>query len=178
MTRFFLTLALLVHLPFSVMANDSLESILRDIKAHSTKAHAGLTTPFLNEEYAKTTLSDFKGNALLVNFWATWCAPCVKEMPALDTLQAKYGKDGLRVISVSQDFGGLPKAKQFYERMNIQHMALYADDKNQLFNAFAGNSLPLTVLVDRNGNIVKQHAGFINWNGAKEQLDIQQLLAR
>lgn len=113
-------------------------------------------------------LADFKGQPLLVNLWATWCAPCVKEMPSLDRLAART-KGKLRVMVVNQD-----SAKQaadpvagWWAKAKLSNLEPYRDAENNLGFAFGGGLLPTTVLYDAQGKEVWRIAGGMDWDGPR-----------
>ena len=111
-------------------------------------------------------LPDLKGTPVLLNLWATWCAPCVKEMPLLDTLAADT-KGKLRVITASQDMQGAEKVAPFFAAKKFAHLEPWLDPENELVFHFSGNNLPFTVLYDAQGREVWRVAGDLNWS-AKE----------
>lgn len=129
-------------------------------------AQAGSAAPetaFEDAEGGTVRLSDFRGKAVLVNLWATWCAPCVHEMPALDALQAQLGEDGLVVMPVSQDRGGAAAVRPFYGRQGLDHLPIYLDPRGALFRAFGARGLPTSVLIDREGRVVGRIEGDVDW---------------
>jgi peroxiredoxin len=107
----------------------------------------------------KTVSSDdFKGKVVILDFWATWCPPCRAEIPGLIDLQKTYGKQGLMVVGVSVDQGGTDVIKSFVEKFGMNYPVLVADDKVQ--QAFGGfDAIPVTLVIDRQGRIVKRHLG-------------------
>src|SRR6266446_5125805 len=86
---------------------------------------------FAARDGSPARLADFRGHWLLVNLWATWCAPCAREMPSLDRLQAKLG-DRLTVLAVSQDRGGAPVVDPFLEQLRLASLRIYLDPKGAL----------------------------------------------
>lgn len=101
---------------------------------------------------------DFKGKVILLGFWATWCGPCRAEIPGLIDLQTKYQKQGLAVIGISLDEGGVDKVKAFVKKAGFNYPVVLADDKVQ--RAFGGiDAIPLTFVIDRQGRIVTKHLG-------------------
>jgi len=121
-------------------------------------------TPFLAGDGTEITLGDFKGRIMLVNFWATWCAPCVKELPTLDRLQFKLGGEGLLVLAVNQDRGGVAVAGPFMKKLDVYRLGLFLDTKMKLGRAFGVRALPWTVLIDREGKIIGQLPGYAEWD--------------
>lgn len=113
-------------------------------------------------------MASFKGKALLINLWATWCAPCIREMPALDRLQADLGGDKFQVVAISVDRGGLNEVGPFYEKAGIKSLPIYLDQKMTSMKAFPlKEGLPLSILVDAEGREVGRLAGAAHWDGAE-----------
>lgn len=103
--------------------------------------------------------TDFKGKVVVLDFWATWCPPCRAEIPDFIALQKKYTSQGLTVIGVSVDQASLKTVKAFAEKNGINYPVVLAD--NKIADSFGGiDGLPTTFIIDRKGNIVKQHLGF------------------
>jgi thiol-disulfide isomerase/thioredoxin len=120
----------------------------------------------------RLNLGATQGTPVLLNLWATWCAPCVKEMPQLDALAAEYG-DSLRVVTVSQDMGGADKVAPFFERMAFDHLEPWMDPDLELGFALESQSLPTTVLYDASGREVWRVVGEHDWSGA----DVREAIA-
>ncbi len=121
---------------------------------------------FQDREGNPVSLADFKGQVVLVNFWATWCAPCIEEMPTLDALEAELGGPGFRVIAVSQDVGGREQVEPFLrEKLDLSHLGIYLDPQGELGRAFGMRGLPTTYLIDAEGRVVGGLEGPADWNG-------------
>ncbi len=123
-------------------------------------------------------LADFRGRVVLLNFWATWCAPCVREMPSLDRLQAALGERGLSVAAVSIDRGGVKVIRPFAKRLGLAHLGLYHDPKGVLFRALGVTGLPATFLIDRQGGIQGAYAGPAEWDGPEARALMEYYLDR
>ena len=119
---------------------------------------------FLGPDEVITSLGEFRGRVVLLNFWATWCPPCVEEMPSLDRLQAKMGDERFDVIALSLDRGGHETIKAFYEEHGLSSLAAYADNQQKAMVAFAVGALPTTILIGPAGNIVATLAGPAEWD--------------
>ena len=97
------------------------------------------------------TLADYSGRVVVLNLWATWCVPCVREMPALDDL-AKFGaKDGIVVLPVSSDRGGAAVVQRFYTDQGIKNLPVLLDPGSRMAHGLGVNGIPTTFLIDRNG---------------------------
>lgn len=126
-------------------------------------------TVFTDGAGEKRRLTDFLGRVVLVNFWATWCAPCIKEMPSLDALQAKLGGDDFAVVTLNEDRGGAAVAKPFLDKLGTRNLALYIDDKMALMRALDVRGLPTTFLVDREGRVRARLEGVAEWNSPEAE---------
>lgn len=104
---------------------------------------------------------DFKGKVLVVNFWATWCPPCRKEIPSLIKLQNKNADKGFSVLGISMDEGGKRLVKKFVSKINLNYPVIIGDAK--MARGFGGViGIPVTFLVDREGNLVKRFDGYVS----------------
>jgi len=131
------------------------------------------TLAFADGDGKALTLADFRGRAVLVNLWATWCGPCVAEMPALDALQAKLGGAGFQVVAIVLDSGGIAAPRRWLERNGIGHLGRYAADPAHFPNAL----LPSSWLIDRDGRVAWQGLGARAWDDPAVQAEIAKLIA-
>ena len=130
---------------------------------------AAPTVSFVDGESKELTLAAFQGKVLLLNFWATWCAPCRKEMKELDDLQKQMGGPKFAVLAISADRQGPSVVGDFFNEVGIRHLAKYNDGSMKTHRAFKSLGLPTTVLLDHNGMDVGRLVGPAAWN-AKEAL--------
>lgn len=129
----------------------------------AASARVAPAEPFLHDG-AETSLAAFRGRTILVNFWATWCAPCLKELPSLDALQGELGGDDFTVIAVAADPKGPEAARAFLDKLGIENLKLSADPKLALVIATGGSaSLPLSVLYDAKGREIGRLTGEADW---------------
>lgn len=120
-------------------------------------------------------LSDYKGKVVIVDFWATWCVPCKKEIPDFIDLQNKYEKQGFTFIGISVDEDGAKVVKPFYKEMKMNYPVLLMDNKIQ--EQFGGiRGYPTTFLIDQNGKIIKKYFGTTEKKVFED--DIKSLLAK
>ena len=111
-----------------------------------------------------TDLTAHRGDWLVVNFWATWCAPCRKEMPQLDALAKRYQGRGVKVIALSVDRGGAEKPEKFLHELGVAHLPRLYDPSYKAARAAALIGLPTTLLVSPDGNEIGRLAGEANWD--------------
>lgn len=110
------------------------------------------------------TLSNFRGKVVLLNVWATWCAPCRKEMPALDRLQQKLGGPDFQVVALSIDAGGAAAVQRFYDEMGIRALAVYVDYSAEAPGKLRTLGIPTTLLLDREGRERWRKTGPAEWD--------------
>ncbi len=126
----------------------------------------------------RVRLDDYAGRVVLLNVWATWCAPCVHEMPALDQLQADLADEGLLVLTLSTDRGGLNQVEPFFEDLNLKHLEIFLDPRGALARDLDVRGLPSTYLIDRDGQVVGALQGAYDWAGADAKALIRHYLAK
>ena len=132
---------------------------------------------FEDKEGAKLGLDAFKGRVVLLNLWATWCAPCREEMPSLDRLQAKLGSSDFEVVALSLDRAGRDKAKAFLAEMGIKHLALYIDPTMKAARALEATGMPTTLLIGRDGQELGRLVGPAEWDSKEAHALIRAALA-
>ena len=131
-------------------------------RSHRGKPSVNAT--FEDPDGHETSLVGFSGKPLLVNLWATWCAPCVKELPTLDRLAQSNNKNGsLQVLAVSQDSGPHTSVEAFLKKTGIQKLGAYQDAKSNLSSALGAEVLPTSILFDANGHEVWRYVGDLDW---------------
>ncbi len=114
---------------------------------------------------SKRDLRDFRGRLVLVNFWATWCFPCIREMPHLLALQKRRGGEDFIVLALSQDLNGWKKVAPFVAKNGLQDLPVYIDENLAISRSLKIPGLPVTVLLDREGRVVGQLVGDADWGG-------------
>lgn len=129
----------------------------------SHKGEAAPTARFTGPDDAPVALADFRGRPLLVNLWATWCAPCVAEMPTLDALAAARGDD-MQVIAVAQDLQGAEVVDPWFQKAGLKALQPYLDPENGLLDA-ANSALPTSIYYDAEGREIWRVVGAIDWQG-------------
>lgn len=110
------------------------------------------------------SLADFRGKVVLLNLWATWCAPCREEMPALDRLQQALGGEAFEVVALSLDAGGAEAVRRFYEEVGVRALKVYVDPSMKASAALRAQGVPTTILVDRDGGERWRKTGPARWD--------------
>lgn len=132
---------------------------------------------FLREDGGSVTLQAFRGKIILLNFWATWCPPCVRELPALDRVQAHLGGEHFQVVPVSTDLLGASALRQFYDRHKVRTLPIYQDPRGRLAQALGIEGLPTTMLIDKDGTVIGHHVGFKHWDAPEFLGMLEELVA-
>ncbi len=109
-------------------------------------------------------LADFTGRVVVLNFWETWCAPCLREMPSLDRLQAALGDEGVAVLAISLDRRGKDVVVPYLNKNDLTRLAVFLDPKSVLSRAFGVQGLPTTYLIDAENRIVGAIQGPAEWD--------------
>ena len=129
-----------------------------------------------NEQKESIELARFNGKIVLLNLWASWCPPCIKELPALDRLQQRLGGDDFIVVAVSLD-EDLNLARQMFSDLSIQSMVLYSQSAENLGRHFPVDVLPTTFLIDRDGRAMGLLRSSFNWDDPELDNLISRLIA-
>jgi thiol-disulfide isomerase/thioredoxin len=133
------------------------------------RSHKGQPAPdvtFRDPDGEEISLAEFRGTPVLVNLWATWCAPCVKELPTLNALARTHAKDGsLGVIAVSQDNGPQGSVEAFLAKLKVDDLGAYHDPKMALSGALGAQVLPTSILYDAQGRELWRYVGDLDWTG-------------
>ena len=141
-------------------------------------SHRGEAAPdvtFAAPDGSPVRIASFAGKPVLVNLWATWCGPCVAEMPTLDALAARQ-VDKLTVLTVSQDIQGRKLVTDWWAKQTFKVIAPYLDQKNDLGFAFNTGMVPTTVLYDAEGNEVWRVIGGMDWDGPRANTLMAEVL--
>lgn len=125
----------------------------------------------------ETTLAAFAGKVVVLNLWATWCAPCREEMPALDRLQAMFADRDVIVLALSVDRAGPERVQKFLDDIGVQHLHVYRDPKAAATRALKVPGLPATLLIDRQGREAGRVLGIAAWDGPAAVAAVEKLLA-
>ena len=135
-------------------------------------------TTFADGNGNTLSLADFAGKILVVNFWATWCFPCIREIPTLDRLQARLGGEDFAVIAISQDRGGADVVRKFFTRTKVKNLKIHVDVLGKFGEAFGVRGLPTTLVLDRDGRELGRIAGVAEWDGRDARDLIEYFIAK
>ena len=133
---------------------------------------------FESDEGEAMSLADFRGSVVLLNVWATWCAPCRREMPTLDRLQATLGGPDFQVVALSIDRKGLPAVQEFYAELGLETLPIYVDETGAAQRALNVLGLPTTLLLDRDGNEIGRLLGPAEWDSPEMVAFLRDYLKR
>ena len=146
------------------------------------RSKAGRPAPevtFSDPDGGETSITDFEGHPTLVNLWATWCAPCVKELPTLDRLAELHDHDGtLAVVTVSQDRAPQSSVVAFLNRLKLPRLSSFHDPEMKLSAALGAEVLPTTILYDAQGREVWRYTGDLDWTGEEASKLLEEASAK
>lgn len=134
-------------------------------------------TEFTDRDGAAHTLADWQGKVVMLNFWATWCAPCREEMPALDRLQAELGGDDFEVVTIATGRNAVDRIDAFFEEVGVETLPVLLDPRQQVARDMGVVGLPVTVLIDREGREVARYLGDAEWDSDAAKALVAQLTA-
>ena len=118
---------------------------------------------FIKSEGQKVSLNNFKSNPLIINFWATWCAPCKKEMPSLDKLKSIDEFKDIHIIPINIGGDTIEKSKKFFKELEINNLKIFSGSGEKFSEKFKIRGLPTTVLIDKNGYEFARIVGYIDF---------------
>ena len=134
-------------------------------------------TTFTDPEGGTHSLTDYKGKVVLLNFWATWCAPCREEMPSLDALQAELGGDDFQVVAIAAGHNPAPAIEKFLTEAKITNLPVLLDPRQGLARGMGVMGMPVTILIDRDGNEIARLIGGADWASEASKTLIRQATA-
>jgi len=154
-------LILLIFLMSNSFANEALD--IKNLIIHKEfKKYDSLT--FLNAQKDQLNLDDYKGNLILLNFWATWCLPCKEEMPSLDLLNENKDLNNLKIFPINIGQENFEKTSNFFEDLKIENLRVYFDSPITLAKKLGLRGIPTTILVNKDGLEFARIVGSINFN--------------
>ena len=119
---------------------------------------------FLDGSERNLTLEHFRGTVILVNVWATWCAPCKEEMASLNHLALLFANKNIKIVPVSIDVSGVLTVRSFYERLGLNNLSIYVDPSKNVMDALGVIGIPTTILIGRDGREIGRTVGPAQWD--------------
>jgi thiol-disulfide isomerase/thioredoxin len=142
-----------------------------ELLAHSSpRGLTGFT--FSDEPGRNLTLHRFRGTLVLVNVWATWCAPCKAEMASLNHLALLFANKNIKIVPISIDVSGTLTVRSFYERLGLKNLSIYVDPSKNVMDALGITGIPTTVLIDHEGREVGRMVGPAQWDAPESVMRI------
>ncbi len=131
---------------------------------------------FTEPDGTERTLADWQGKHIVLNFWATWCAPCRKEMPALDALQREFGGDDFEVVTLATGRNKLAGINRFFEEEEITSLPILLDPRQEVAREMAVLGLPITVIIDPEGREIARLRGDADWHSDSARAIVAALI--
>ena len=133
--------------------------------------------PFVTPDGSAVSLADYRGKVVVLNFWATWCAPCRKEMPMLEEIARDLGGEDLAVVTLATGRNAPPAIAAFFEEIGVESLPQFRDPKQEIARDMAVLGLPVTVLIDRQGREIARMTGDADWSGASARAILTEVMA-
>ena len=153
---------LFIYLLFPSITSADQKLDIKNLKIHKEPKKVN-DIMFKNSEDITISLDNFKGKLVVINFWATWCAPCREEMPSLDILQSNKNFQDLIILPINVGKENKEKAKRFFNDLQIKNLKLYYDDSVKLANTFSLIGLPTTIFIDKDGDEFARIIGSVDF---------------
>lgn len=139
------------------------EGDMMKLMFHSSPMDAS-DTGFIREDGTDGSLADYQGKIVLVNFWATWCAPCREEMPSLSALQTELGGEDFEVVTIATGPNPAPAMTRFFDEIGVDNLPLHTDPRQGFARSMGVMGLPVTVILDRDGMEIARLQGDADWS--------------
>jgi thiol-disulfide isomerase/thioredoxin len=157
-------------------AADLRDGDMKKLVIHGAPKPTSTAAFTLADDAGEATLEDWRGKYVLVNFWATWCAPCRKEMPQLAELQTEFGGDGFEVLTIATGRNSPTGIAKFFEEIGVDNLPRHQDPRQALAREMAVLGLPVTVLIDPEGREVARLMGDADWSSDSAKAVIRTVL--
>lgn len=156
-------------------AKAALDGSMKKLVFHSAPKPAG-TADFMTFDEQPLTLSQWQGKWVLVNFWATWCAPCRKEMPMLSELQTELGGDDFEVLTIATSRNPPPAIKAFFNEIGVTNLPMHRDPRSTLAREMSVLGLPVSVILNPDGQEVARLTGDADWSSDSAKAALRALV--
>jgi thiol-disulfide isomerase/thioredoxin len=174
--------SVLLYTALGLLANAAVADIadlrvgdMRKLTVHSAPI-AGSDVAFMSEDGEEMTLADLNGQYTLLNFWATWCAPCRKEMPDLAALQTQLGGEDFQVLTVATGRNPRPAMEAFFDEIGVDNLPLHTDARQSFSRSMGVLGLPVTLIIDPQGDEIARLQGDADWHSDSAAAIIQALI--
>ncbi len=178
-------LSALLYTALTVVANTAVADMsaiadlrtgdMRKLVFHSAPM-PGSEVAFTSDTGSEMTLAAFDGQYVVLNFWATWCAPCRKEMPHLSALQQQLGGDKMQVVTVATGRNPRPAMERFFAEIGVDNLPLHTDPRQALARNMGVLGLPVTLILDRDGQEIARMQGDADWSSESAVAIMQALI--
>lgn len=152
------------------------EGDMKKLIFHETPEPASTAAFDLADDAGQASLEDYRGKYVLLNFWATWCAPCRKEMPQLSELQTEFGGDEFEVLTIATGRNSPTGIRKFFDEIGVKNLPRHQDPRQKLAAQMGIFGLPITVLIDPEGNEVARLRGDADWSSDNAKAIIATVL--
>ena len=159
---------------YSALATE-LDGDMKKLTFHSAPK-AVSTSTFTTQDGGTATLADFEGKYVLLNFWATWCAPCRKEMPMLSELQTEFGGDDFEVLTLATGRNPVPAIEGFFDEIGVTNLPTHRDPGQKVARDMGVLGLPITVIIDPEGREIARMQGDAHWSSDSAKAMITGLI--
>ncbi|ARO13763.1 thiol:disulfide interchange protein tlpA [Ketogulonicigenium robustum] len=170
-------LALMANTAMAAGIADLREGDMRKLAVHDAPVTASSVT-FTSEDGDTMSLADLQGKVTVLNFWATWCAPCRVEMPTLSALQTQLGGDDFQVVTIATGRNDRDGMERFFDEIGVDNLDLHTDPRQALARDMGVMGLPVTVILDREGREVARLMGDADWSSDSAKSIIGALIAQ
>ena len=160
----------LLYTALAVVANSAIADDIADLREGDmrklnflSEPIAAPDTPFVGEDGAEMTLAAYEGQYVVLNFWATWCAPCRQEMPHLAALQTAFEGDDVQIVTIATGRNPLPAMQRFFAEIEVDNLPLHTDARQTLARSMGVLGLPVTMILDPDGNEIARLQGDADW---------------
>jgi thiol-disulfide isomerase/thioredoxin len=149
---------------------------MRKLNFHSAPKAVSQNS-FITEDGGEATLADYKGKVVLLNFWATWCAPCRHEMPMLSELQTELSGADFEVVTLATGRNMVPAMQKFFDEIGVNNLPLHRDPKQAVAREMAVFGLPATIIMDRDGREIARLQGDADWSSENARAILAAVIA-
>jgi len=153
------------------------EGDMRKLRVHAEPKAVSVQT-FTDAKEREYSLADFEGRYVLLNFWATWCAPCREEMPTINALQQEFGGEDFEVVALAIGRNSLDGIRKFFKDTGVDALDIYLDPQQAVAREMSVIGLPISVLIDREGREIARLTGDADWYSDSARAIVAELIGK